>query len=430
MELDKFGRWRAAVFGLATGALRTTRFRWYSPPSDSGAHEIPGMPGMTLVCGEPDDDPTLSRLARRASARASWLCDFLESDEWAPGDRAIHEARGGRPDAAFVYAEVNVRGSTEFIAVQRLSPLQPKFRAYSEVTVLTGHCLFSSRSLRLHTSDGTVAGIQRAGSGAPVAGVIEDISVDSRLSLYELETCARLARLVGVIRDQVGGDTPIVLSQPRTQYKLRLLDSYQCGNISLALLRRWTDLVDERCVLVAERFLAELRAACRCPLTQLDVLLSDSLGDFDPFLRDEIRAGGLPSPADVLRRLSDNDPTFALLAAVAQPRSWTELGHLGHVAEYLRGSITIGTRPRRLLIAVEDPIERRLLVEAKNLTTRIRQHNPSAVAQAIAVYPLERVFVHDGAQRTQLHHHDPGFGAAGPSGRMVYAPELITQLHG
>lgn len=253
--------------------------------------------------------------------------------------------------------------------------------------------------------------------------------MDSRLSLYELETCARLARLVAAIRDQVGGDTPIVLSQPRTQYQLHLLDSYQSGNISLALLRRWIDLVDERCALVAERFLVDLRAACRYPLGNLDVLLSDSVGDFDPFLRDEIRAGEVHGPEDVLRRLAANDPTFALLSAVAQPRSWTELGHLGHAAEYLRGSITIGPRPRRLLIAVEDPIERRLLIEAKNLAARIREHNPAAVGQAIAVYPLERVFVHDGARRTQVHHHDPGFGAAGPSGRMVYPPELITQLH-
>ncbi|GAA5159687.1 hypothetical protein GCM10023321_41190 [Pseudonocardia eucalypti] len=429
MELDKLGHWRAAVFGLVTGALRTTRFRWYSPPSDSGAHEIPGMPGMTLVCGESEDDPALSRLARRASARAAGLCDFLESDELSPGKRAIHEARGDRPDAAFVYSELDVRGSTEFVAVQRLSRLRPSFRCYSDVTLLTGHCLFSSRSLRLHTSRGTVAGIQRAGFGVAAEGIIEDISVDSRLSLYELETCARLARLVAAIRDQIDGETPIVLSQPRTQYQLHLLDSYQNGNISLALLRRWIELVDERCAQVAERFLTDLRSACRYSLGNLTVLLTDSLSDFDPFLREEIRAGEVPGPSEVLRRLAANDPTFALLSGLARPRSWAELGHLGHTAEYLRRSITIGTRPRRLLIAVEDPIERRLLIEAKALAARIREHSPAAVSQAIAVYPLERVFVHDGARRTQVHHHDPGFGAAGPSGRMVYPPELITQLH-
>lgn len=432
--------WQAAVFPERSDRRISNNFSWYEPgTSQLLPHAISEITGMTLMRDVssrsrhiPLDgvEESVLQTGQRALNRANWFREFLEADDLRVAPTIIHETRdGGDTHYNFAYTSMWFGHREEFVAFRRARSILTSAQQYPTVTVLSGHCLFSSLSLSWRTPDGIVPGIDILQDEGR-RGAIVDFLVDPRPSLYELEASRRLATVVAAIADRIHHTRLLIkLSYPRAQYYFPLFSRYQRGELDERLLRLWVEAVDQRYTEAAERILEQLHVWChRVRPGDLMVQVSDGLVDIDPAIRDCIWLGRAFDPKTAFVRLCERDETWALLAMVAMPRTWTELIHLSYAAEHLRAALWRHGQKPRLLLTVEDPAERLTFGAAERLAKLIRRHKPEMRYDAFGVYPLERTLIGGMGRRVRAHRFDPGHDVIGPNGQAMQIERLLSLL--
>lgn len=350
-----------------------SRLSWFRP-SGRRVEPMPGVPGFWHFDGTRpprDGDPSpprpgLDRLVERQRRRLEDAAWRLRPGALEVSERACVELVGADGSMAVPFSEIRLAGSAQRVFVRGLSDL-PRFGddGIERITIVTGVCLFSSHSVSLHAADGTSARPRAMRSdGAPVVS----ISVDEPLTLYELESAARLADcvadLVAALPD--GPEIAITVDIPRVQYYFYLLDLHADGIVDGRLLRRWFQIVDRRCrrVLDACRGELEHRLQARGQRARATIETADSLDGLRPAIDAELRAGRMPDAR----------------------------------------------------------------AQAGRLVRTLLQLDPQRRAGLVGLYPLESVLVD--APRASLYFADLGERIVDESGRSCAPAQLVRRLHG
>jgi hypothetical protein len=360
------------------------------------------------------------------------VAGFFASPGLRIGRDAMTEVAGS-PDGGshMSYWEWQLPRARQWVHVRQPFGLLPGVADYERVTVVSGSCLFSARSVRLVPEDG------RAGPSllSPFDGTLDravaGIAVDERLTLYEYELEARLTRAIADVVDLIPSSTELrlVLDVPRVQYYFLVLDGFDAGLIPPEVALQWFDHVDARRSLVVERLRRGLaargieRAFEVCTETVLDPLARS--------IRAAVREGR-PLQASALAAAEPlvSSPLWRQLLRVSPPVSFGELSHLSYAAELLQAGTRRTGEPASLGLVVDSPREHKILARARTLAKSLLRDDPQLVTALLGLYCEERLMLARDGARVALYLGDPGTDLTDEHGTPLDAFALVDELYG
>lgn len=418
---------------------KPARLTWCAPQQQATSR-LPGTDFwyIDLVNGgkvskntqEPQEQHRLLKLARRQAKRLDENARMLfEGSKFGIGSRAICECR--HVEGAKVFSSVRLAGGQHFVAAQGLRQVSANFAQLGHVTVVTGICLFSNRAVTLESVDGQQFSVidarwRRAGQR------LRTITEDSRLTLYEWESCARLT---GFISDLIAALLPgpritVRLVIPRVQYYGYLLDLFAKNLVDRDLLLLWFRMVDRRRDRVIALYCDRLRQSLDSAgvADRVTFTISSTLDPLVPLIESAVQADRMPTLGNLLPEMAHSDPLWREASHITPPGDLLELGYLSYVVEYLRNDISAEQAPYQLTVAVEDPVERKIYNQAKTLAKALWPSFSQPQRSLLGLYPLSPILA--AGDLPWLYHNDPGHLFVDDTGDHYDPAKLVEFLHG
>ncbi|GAA2701887.1 hypothetical protein GCM10010412_099820 [Nonomuraea recticatena] len=364
---------------------------------------------------------------RRAAHRVHHLLDAFEAPHTIAGDAlcGIEPVTGNTT----VYTGLALGGARPYTFATGSLPADG-LRKAAELTVITGHCLWPEDAVRLVTTTGRRMSLLALRSCRLVdVPAIVSIEWDGpELSVYEIESCARLAGSVAALAAPacLRLPTTIAVQLPRLQYYGIVEPLLRSGKMCPELGVHLFDLIDDhrgRIVAHWERQL-ELRLPAGWR-SWIEVSARPELDHFADRVYHALTRGRVLGVHD-LPAADRCDPAIAAVLRHMRPRTVAELGVATYVAQYLRAGVGGG-----LAVAVENDPERRILSTARRVAAEFGSHLGGPV-RMVGLYPLGRLWATRAgtATRPDLYRHTPGRWARySASGELVDLLQLCGDLY-
>ncbi|GAA2815047.1 hypothetical protein [Nonomuraea dietziae] len=367
------------------------------------------------------------KAVRRAADRVHHLLDAFEAPHTITGDAlcGIDPATGNTT----VYTGLALGGGRPYTFATGSLPADG-LRKAAELTVITGHCLWPEDAVRLVTTTGQRMSLLALRSCRLVdVPAIVSIEWDGpELSVYEIESCARLADSVAALAAPAGLRLPttIAVQLPRLQYYGIVEPLLRSGKMCPELGVHLFDLIDDhrgRLIAHWERQL-ELRLPAGWR-SRIEVSARPELDHFADRVYHGLTRGRVLGVHD-LPAADRCDPVIAAVLRHMRPRTVAELGVATYVAQYLRAGVG-----GSLAVAVENDPERRILSTARRVATELGSHRGGPV-RMVGLYPLGRLWATQAGTvtRPDLYQHTPGRWARdSASGELVDLLQLCGDLY-
>lgn len=419
------------------GESERCQVAWHEPSRVSGV--FPGaahLAGIDAVeTGQPADDlfhPQARQVAEKQRNRLLACREAFGTDAIEVTDRAVCELTG-RAETRNVtaYSAIRVAGHEHHVFGRDLQNIAAELPRASEVSIVSGPCLFGGRSVCVEEDDGERFQLLDAaprGTKRPVTA----ITADPRLTLYELDCVVRLPRMIAHLVSAMPDRLPVTirLDVPRVQYYCFLLDLLPLGLIDGDVLLSWFELVDRRRERVVDLYRAALRHWLEATGASRDVTVTEtcSLDPLADWLKASVRAGDAPAVNELAAQLGSVDALWREAVEVAPPADLAALGYLSYAVEAMRGGLSRVRGQHRLAIGVENRSERRIHWEAGALAKRMRARDPALEYRMAALYPLEHAVLPRAG--SHLHASDPGQDFADDAGGRWGPAQLVEALYG
>lgn len=341
-----------------------------------------GIPRLALLTRESSNDAYdgihwIHETDTRAPLPASWQLVTDQTRAVVRSRTQLHEVteKLQLPTAQFDAALVATTDSTNAYIPSRLAdtsyylsakPGSTTKHQIDRLTIYTGSCLFGRQALQITLADG--APLADWIHPSEVSSTIAEITVNEKLSLYELDTADRLIPLTAqVAAANVGTrDVEIVNVHPRAHYYCGLIDLLAQGLLTVEQFDRWCDTVDRRfrmlTVYWTHRIERELAQHVSVPVK---VLFTSGLEPIAGLLRAAGRR--VPPMTQLLDRLAQHDPMWTIVARDGGPRSYAELANVAYAVSMLGDGDRRFTDPFHLTVSVDDVMERKILRRASQL---------------------------------------------------------------
>jgi hypothetical protein len=408
--------------GSGEGEARVT---WHQlkPPS----HQLPDVTGFDyldfLRSVQPGFEDTLP-IAMRHARRLAGLARALRWPDNAVQPCAMIEtfAAGHAQLQINPYVKTALNGRDYFLHARGTKSISTDV-PIRKIRFVTGLCLFSNRVLTALTEEGRPVDLLRPGH--KVLERIKSLEARTEFSFYELESCARQARLIcDVAKCTPGLDRlDVIIDVPREQYYCYLLEAFDRGLVSRELMWKWLILVDARYDQVVACMQVQLLSwARRLGLSEPRIRLAAGFAGLRERLVEAITEEHMPPVEELLAELAASNEIWSDISSLEPPTTLTDLINTSYAVDYVRAE-TAPEAGNSLLIAVEDRSEVRIYEAAKRLAAEL--HQKPAI---IGLYALEKVFLAD-AHNWSLYLNDPGARFTGDS-RDYTSEELLAELYG
>jgi hypothetical protein len=429
---------------LAIVDASTTRgpaeLTWYRPGSDVRG-PVPNVRGVSyhqLVGDQPRPgvghdgvDVAVRRPVVRALRRLRAVEAFLRSPSMSVGDGVFSEVTGPPAANVSVFAAARFARRVYHLFVKGADDLRGSIGEFASINLVTGCCLFSDRTLRVFGVDDTEFDCL-FDTGKLVRGPVARIEQSPSLTLYELECACRLPGLTADLIGAIPAQTPITvtLDMPRVQYYLYLLDAFNRGFLTRALMLRWLALVDRRSRLITDLFRRRLVEAIECtaPGRRVSIQLAASLTCLESAIHTSIATGTPLAVSEMTGILATHDRIWSTLLAVRTPQRYRDVINLSYVVEQLRAGIVRADGSRRLTIAVDDVSERRVCAAARRAGAEL-QTTGSYRGTLVGLYPLPRIFTTTATGGSDLYRSDPGHVFEDFAERRFSSAELLSRVY-
>jgi hypothetical protein len=408
----------------------TAKLKWHRPQGES--HAIPDLEGFDYInLDEPEAEQFMTCFEASDSQYRlmSRLPAALGLPEEALKRSAICESFETRSNGIQInpYSKLELNGHSHFVQARGLRGLYPLSKGQN-VHFITGSCLFSNRMLTARSDDGSFA--QLLHPALTVTRPLVSLEARPELSFYELETCARQARLVADLAGPAlqNGSYDITIALPREQYYCYLLEALDKGLIDREMMKRWIKLVDERYDQIVACLEQQLRDwTTRLGLPSPVIRKPVSLPQLRELLLQAVEDKRLPSTAELMQNLGSHDQIWTEVNRLMPPQSLRELINYTYSVGLLQ---TAGPEPASdLLIDVEDRSETRIYETAKQMRGLLWPNSsPHRGPALMGLYALEQAFIAN-ARNWSLYLNDPG--TRFDDGSQVYSSrELLGKLYG
>lgn len=361
-----------------------------------------------------------------------YLSEFFNYSRHDIYAEALCETSGADTDSytmPFIKARLGLHDHLVFARGSKHLLSAPK--AVEKVHFVSGLCLFSDKHLKAVSSDGT--SVNLLNPRITISKAIASITAVDELSFYELESGARLARLLSDISLCLPQNLPfdITLDIPLVQYYVYLLDAYQHGLVSRDLLLHWFEMVKARhrmASIVLKNLLVywfEKAGKQR----DVNVNISDGMGSVDAFIVEQVIAGRQILPGQLTERLSAIDPAWKSLNELMQPKTFLDVTFVSYSLEQMRANLQNRSDvANSLTIAVDNREEQRIYEGSLKIMSKLRAAADRKLAPLLAIYPLEHFLV-VGTQNWGMYNHDPGNEFIDDSGRRFTAEEILDFVY-
>lgn len=288
--------------------------------------------------------------------------------------------------------------------------------ALQDITVLSGMCLFSSKTLQANMPPGKACDMSK----------IECVPS----TLYEIEYVARaapaIADLTKLLSNGSNGSVNIRLDVPSFHYYQSVEERLREGSCTFSEALQWMAAVKNRHRQLSQVFCRYIdHEISRRPGTvpPCSIQVSPS-GDLvcDLICR-ALADGVLPTLDPALCTLHARDPIWArfydLVPEKEKPSDFRALGYLFFVYQVMRPALestataackgcNLITNRTRLLISVDDRFERRIYSRAQKLLKKGRSLPQNPVAcNLLEMYLSRRVFINQNRAGSNLYRDDP-----------------------
>ena len=414
---------KIAILELDPDGGETAKVHWRSAQGSS--HAIPDVKGFWQLNLDdaPGEGPAEARAAAgKEQGRLSELAAVLGWPAGAVQAAAISEsfttAGGGLQTNAFV--QTQLQGHSYWLRT-RGSDSIGRGSNLAAVQFVTGACLFSNRALTAVADDDSVVDLLHP--GREIRRRLVSIDAQPELSFYELESCARQARLICDLAQGWPGlsEFRVTIDVPREQYYCYLLKGLADGLVDRDLMMHWVVLVDARFDQVVAQMGDELlewsrRAGLPVPKINLATGFEGLRESLVAAITDEHE----PELDTLTRQLAARSETWGRVSRMDPPTTLRELINLSYAVDYVRaqGGDTV-------LVAVEDRSEYRIIEAAEDLSLRLRPGEPVPM---VGLYALEQAFI-AGHDNWSLYLNDPGTHFR-DHGHRLTARELVKKIHG
>ncbi|KID80863.1 hypothetical protein MGU_11714 [Metarhizium guizhouense ARSEF 977] len=324
-------------------------------------------------------------------------------------------------------------------------------RAFTNITIDTGMCMFSRARLVAPTKDDE--------SGVPFTNeaLIPPLPKSIDPTMYELEIIARLsatiADIVGRLESQ---DTGVIVNIdiPDFQYYWKACSFLHKGLVEVGYVQTWMGAMDLRKSQLGAVMTEMIRSAMDDRgLVGLNVQVQVNSGteEATKIFKMKTVTGSVPTVEDVIDALTSKGPEAAkwrafLSAAPAQdqPSTMDELGKLVYVFKTVKSVLTLGTASiptsrvatavgRSLIVQVNDVTDWRIFDRAKTFLKRYSKISGVCLNETIivGVFPLQKIFL-TGPGRSNLYDLQSSREYLNQEKRchLLDCLDIIEQVHG
>ena len=196
---------------------------------------------------------------------------------------------------------------------------------FSKIEIISGICLYGGERFLLKTAKG--GSISLTGMNFDINEVIEDISVDDRLSIYEVEAIVNLSTFINDLVKWNSNIDTVNTEIPKGQYYLFLADAYEKGFLSHELFQKCLDEIDKRHEMIFQAYRKRLNVKT---VNKIDPLLL-----VEEYCRDifETKEGICINKA---KEILSEDELWQKLLSVSEVEDWKDLGYLSSVYVFLK----------------------------------------------------------------------------------------------
>ncbi|KAH7242785.1 hypothetical protein BKA59DRAFT_401028 [Fusarium tricinctum] len=315
------------------------------------------------------------------------------------------------------------------------------------LTIVSGVCLFSMRALQSSIDKCRGINVKRLQNIGP--------------TLYEMEYIARSAPVIadlavllgetgrrsknGNSRAQSNRPLTLCLDVPSFHYYQSVDDCLQSHSCTFQEALQWLNAVEKRHEQISHIFRSYINheLSRRCGSSEVcDIRVSPAANLVCSTIHDALARGTRPSLHHVLHMLNEKEPAWAtffrLVPEKEKPHDFRSLGYLFYVFHVVRQALignndetcghgndilsVDGGDAARLLISVDDSVERRVYSRAQKILKKIRaSHEYPVTPNLLEVYLCRRVFIDGNAKGSNLYLDDPS-----PE---LMAPEAPRSVH-
>ncbi|KAJ5570098.1 uncharacterized protein N7459_009528 [Penicillium hispanicum] len=298
-----------------------------------------------------------------------------------------------------------------------------------DVSIVSGMCLFSSSILQSSTSSGRHFDVEKLSRAKP--------------TLYEVEYLARSAPVIADLASILTPDheqstraLSISVDVPSFHYYLSVDEHLRNGgSCTFTEALQWMAAVEKRHQQISQVFCRYINykvSRRRGTSRNFDIQVSPSADLVCQFLRECLAKCVLPSVDDALARLSAEVPTWAtfyeLVPEKEKPKDFRALGYLFYVYQVLRPALESRRKepqslcrdslckkccapqatPTKLLISVDDAVERRIYSRSQKLLKKLRTLPDNPIdCNLLETYLCRRVFINSNEAGSNLYLDDP-----------------------
>ncbi|KAL8825715.1 MAG: hypothetical protein Q9191_004244 [Dirinaria sp. TL-2023a] len=298
-----------------------------------------------------------------------------------------------------------------------------------EFTIITGMCLFSARILQSSIPQGGPIDIEKLQYAGPTLYEVEYIA---RSAPVIADFLALLSRTSTPHQDH-GRQLNLCLDIPSFHYYQSIDQRLRDGYCTFQQALQWMEAVEKR----HEQIAGVFRRYINYKLSQRDILTREFEVRVSPsadwvccILRQFLVKGVLPSLDSILHSLSTYDPIwagfFCLIPEKEKPHDFKSFGHLFYVFQVVRPALVESnnitrnnekarsssiarTALRRLLIGIDDGVERRIYSRAQKVLKRMNALSSKypVTFSLLEVYLCRRVFISRNQSGSNLYLDDP-----------------------
>jgi hypothetical protein len=346
---------------------------------------------------------------------------------------------------------------------------------FDHIEIVTGVCIFNDHLLK--------TSLPNAGSSKVNAS---DLSL-APATIHELEYIARCSSAIAdmavmfISRRGQERSTPTIsigLDIPSWHYHPSVVQAYERGHCSATEALRWMNAVNRRHDQISYVFTSAVRHELRrrgANSSDYEVHTSEKTNLVAAAIRQGLQIGKLPSLEDFVQGLSlqNNhlwEDFYALIPEREQPQDLEGLAYLFYVFAAVKPALTkdiakhnstfsqgrpdaaaarstpkgskTDTKPSRLILSVDDPVERRIYSRAQEVLRKLRSSRKDLPSTTLVeTYMCRRVFVNGNKTRARLYRQEttpqpialftsPESANDGDNARMVAPLDVVRELYG
>jgi hypothetical protein len=309
---------------------------------------------------------------------------------------------------------------------------------FEHIEIITGVCIFNGSLLINSISD-------------PKTGKIDVNQLrNAKPTFHEMDYIARsstaiadvVATTVSRLQEQRSSRRVFIkLDVPSWHYYHSAVKAFTQEDCNAAQALEWISAVDQRRDQIGQVFMGtiedELQVRGIRDSSNYEINLSSTNNIAALVIKGALQEGKSPSLERILEKMdAEKDGCwrafYQRVPTSQRPKDLEQLGFLYYVFEVVRPAlmevqtpVTVlltenkrnGTlpprksktqsRPRRLIISIDDPAERRIYSQAQEVLRKCRQSVSIADAMLVEVYICRKALVNGNMNRARLYHHDP-----------------------